>query len=284
MASYSTLVTTDVLAAHLGDPNWAMLDCRFALLDPAKGRTDYLAAHIPGAIYADLDEDLSSPRIPGKSGRHPLPTPEVFAATLARWGIDADVQVVVYDDAGAMVASRVWWMLRWLGHTAVAVLDGDWRAWLAEGRPTRSGAETRAPRHFVAALQQGLTIDTDEVAARLYDPTLHLFDARSAERFRGENETIDPRAGHIPGAHSAPYADNLTADGRFLPPAVLRARWLARHDHIAAGEAVVYCGSGVSAAHHVLARAHAGLSLPRLYVGSWSEWSADPTRPIATGA
>jgi thiosulfate/3-mercaptopyruvate sulfurtransferase len=284
MSSYTTLITTDALAAHLGDPDWAVIDCRFALLDPAKGRTDYLAAHIPGAIYADLDEDLSSPRIPGKSGRHPLPAPETFAATLARWGIDADVQVVVYDDAGAMFAGRVWWMLRWLGHHAVAVLDGDWRAWLAEGRPTRAGVETRAPRHFIAALQPGLTIDTDEVAVRLHDPALHLFDARSAERFRGENETIDPRAGHIPGAHSAPYADNLTTDGYFLPATELRARWLARHDDNAAGEVVVYCGSGVSAAHHVLARAHAGLALPRLYVGSWSEWSADPARPFATDA
>ncbi len=284
MPSYTTLITTDILAAHLDDPNWAVVDCRFALLDPAKGRTDYLAAHIPGAIYAHLDEDLSSPRIPGQTGRHPLPTPETFAATLARWGIDDSVQVVVYDDAGAMVAGRLWWMLRWLGHNAVAVLDGDWRAWLAEGRPTRSGVETRTPRNFVAALQPGLTIDTDEVAARLHDPTLRLFDARSAERFRGENETIDPRAGHIPGAVSAPYADNLTADGHFLPPAALRTRWTERSADNGSCEEVVYCGSGVSAAHHVLARAHAGLPLPRLYVGSWSEWSADPARPIATGA
>ncbi len=284
MASYTTLVTTATLTAHLDDPNWAVIDCRFALLDTEKGRSDYLAAHIPGAIYAHLDEDLSSPRVPGQTGRHPLPTPETFAATLARWGIDAGVQVVVYDDAGAMVAGRVWWMLRWLGHDAVAVLDGDWRAWLAEGRPTRAGLENRTPRRFVAALQPGMIADTAEIAARLHDPALYLFDARSAERYRGENETIDPHAGHIPGARSAPYADNLAADGHFLPAAELRARWTERFDENTAGEAVVYCGSGVSAAHHVLARAHAGLPLPRLYVGSWSEWSADPARPMATGA
>lgn len=284
MASYTTLVTTATLTAHLDDPNWAVIDCRFALLDTEKGRSDYLAAHIPGAIYAHLDEDLSSPRVPGKTGRHPLPTPETFAATLARWGIDDGVQVVVYDDAGAMVAGRVWWMLRWLGHDAVAVLDGDWRAWLAEGRPTRAGLENRTPRRFVAALQPGMIADTAEIAARLHDPALYLFDARSAERYRGENETIDPHAGHIPGARSAPYADNLAADGHFLPAAELRERWTERFNENTAGEAVVYCGSGVSAAHHVLARAHAGLPLPRLYVGSWSEWSADPARPMATGA
>jgi len=281
---YTTLVTTDVLAAHLGNPDWAVIDCRFSLADAAKGRRDYLAAHIPGAVYAHLDESLSSPQRPGKSGRHPLPAPETFAAQVAAWGIDDRVQVVVYDDAGAMVSGRVWWMLRWLGHNAVAVLDGDWRAWLAEGRPTRGGIETRTPRPFVPALQPGLTIDTEEIAARLYDPALRLFDARSAERYRGENETIDPRAGHIPGALSAPFTDNLTGDGHFLPKTDLRVRWEARRRAAEGAEIAVYCGSGVSAAHHVLAHAHAGLPLPRLYVGSWSEWIADPARPAATGA
>ena len=284
MPPYTTLIAADALAAHLDDPTWAVIDCRFSLADPEKGRRDYLAAHIPGAVYAHLDADLSSRPVPGQTGRHPLPTPETFAATLAQWGIDDKVQVVVYDDAGAMVAGRVWWMLRWLGHDAVAVLDGDWRAWLAEGRPTRAGLENRTPRRFVAALQPGMTADTAEIAARLHDSTLHLFDARSAERYRGENETIDPRAGHIPGAQSAPYADNLAADGHFLPAAELKSRWTARFDETGGDECVVYCGSGVSAAHHVLARAHAGLPLPRLYVGSWSEWSADPARPGAIGA
>lgn len=283
-STYTTLLGTEMLAAHLDDPDWAVIDCRFALADVGKGRRDYLAAHIPGALYAHLDEDLSAPTTPGRTGRHPLPAPEDFARTLAHWGVDVQVQVVAYDDAGGMIAGRVWWMLRWLGHNAVAVLDGDWRAWVAEGRPTRSGQETRPPRRFVAALQPWLTIDTAEVAARLHDPTLRLFDARSADRYRGENETIDPRAGHIPGAHSAPFTANLTADGHFLPAATLRDEWQARFDATHGAEAAVYCGSGVSAAHHVLACAHAGLALPRLYVGSWSEWSAAPDRPGVVGA
>lgn len=284
MAAYTTLVSTETLAAHLHDPDWAVIDCRFALADTEKGRREYLAAHIPGAIYAHLDEDLCSPIIPGRTGRHPLPAPATFAATLARWGIDSRVQVVAYDDMGGMVAGRVWWMLRWLGHNAVAALDGDWRAWLAEGRPVHAGAESRPPRVFVPDLQPGMTIDTAEIARRLHDPALHLFDARSADRYRGENETIDPCAGHIPGARSAPYADNLTGDGHFLPADQLKALWAARFDDAGSGEAVVYCGSGVSAAHHALARAHAGLPLPRLYVGSWSGWIADPARPIVVGA
>ncbi len=282
--NFTTLISPAEVAGHLDDPTWAIVDCRFALADPPKGRRDYLAAHIPGAIYAHLDDDLSGAIVPGKSGRHPLPAIDDFVATLSAWGIGDGVQVVVYDDASGVYAGRLWWMLRWLGHDAVAVLDGDWRLWQAEGRPTRSGAEPRAPRTFTPHLRSHLLATTDEIAARLGAPDLHLYDVRMADRYRGENETIDPTAGHIPGAVNAPYAMNLDADGRFLSAGELRDRYEALLGDAPAEEAIFYCGSGVSAVHDLIALAYAGLGLPRLYVGSWSEWSADPARPVATGA
>lgn len=281
--SHRTLIDTSTLAAHLADPDWAIVDARFALAEPAQGRRDYLTSHIPGAVYADLDHDLSSPHIPGRTGRHPLPPIDRFAATLAGWGIDDGVQVVVYDDFHGVYAGRLWWMLRWLGHDAVAMLDGDWRAWQQEGRPMRAGVEQRAPRAFVPRPRPELLVTVDEIAARLGDPALRLYDARGADRYRGENETVDPIGGHIPGAISAPYAGNLGADGRMFPPEALRARFTELLEGTPAEEAIFYCGSGVSVAHDLIAIEQAGLGLPRVYIGSWSEWIADPARPIATG-
>ena len=280
---YTTLMAPADLAAHLDDPNWVVVDCRFALTDPAVGLAKYAAGHIPGAVYANLDHDLAAPHIPGQTGRHPLPPVEEAAATFGRWGIDARVQVVAYDDAGGIFAGRLWWMLRWLGHPAVALLDGDLRAWQREGRPVVTAQTPRAPRIFVPRIQPGLTVTADEVMARLGDPALALLDARGRDRFRGENETIDPIAGHIPGAQPAPYTENLDADGRMLPPAALRARFGALVGERGAEDIVLYCGSGVSAAHNALAMLHAGMGAARLYVGSWSEWITDPARPIATG-
>lgn len=281
--AFTTLISSEEVAAHLDDPDWVIVDCRFALAEPAKGHRGYLAAHIPGAVYAHLDEDLSSPPLPGKSGRHPLPTSEDFAARLSAWGIDDRVQVVVYDDASSVYAGRLWWMLRWLGHDAVAVLDGDWRAWQAEERPTRGGVEQRAPRSFAPRPRPQLQATVDELMQRRDDPALRLFDARAADRYRGENETIDPAAGHIPGAVNAPYALNLDADGRFLAAGELRERYESLLGDATPATAIFYCGSGVSAVHNLIALEVAGLGLARLYVGSWSEWSADPDRPIATG-
>lgn len=281
--AYTTLIDTETLARHLDDPNWAVLDCRFLLTDPATGRLRYLQSHIPGAVYADLDHDLSARVIPGQTGRHPLPEAQVFAATVSRWGIDESVQVVAYDDAGGMFASRVWWMLRWLGHDRVAVLDGDWRAWQREGRPVAADNQERAPRTFTPHVRSQLLISAQEIMDQLGSPTLRLLDARARDRFRGENETLDPKAGHIPGARSAPYSENLDEQGYFQSPEALRARF-ERLTQGAAGEQVVlYCGSGVTAAHNYLAMVHAGLDAPRLYPGSWSEWVTDPARPIATG-
>lgn len=281
--AFTTLISTAELAAHLNDPAWIVVDCRFSLADAALGRLRYLESHIAGAVFADLNQDLSAPIVPGKTGRHPMPETSVFAATAGRLGISPEMQVVVYDDMGGAMAARLWWMLRLMGHDAVAVLDGDWRAWQREQRPTAQGEETRAPQPFQPHPREGWLVDVAEVAARLGDPALRLFDARATDRFRGENETIDPVAGHIPGAVSAPYAENLDAEGYFLPREALAARFHTLLGDAPVEDAVFYCGSGVSAAHNLLALAHAGLGTARLYAGSWSEWITDPARPVATG-
>ncbi|MBX3011378.1 MAG: sulfurtransferase [Caldilineaceae bacterium] len=281
---YTTLITTDELAPHLGDPDWAIIDCRFKLDNAAVGREAYLAGHIPGAIYAHLNDDLSGPIIPGQTGRHPLPTLEQFAKTLSQWGIDERVQVIAYDDNSGVYAGRLWWMLRWLGHFNCAVLDGDLRHWQREGRPTISGAETRARRRFLPYPQPHLQVSVDDVVANVADPQFQLFDARDEKRFRGEVNALDPIAGHIPGAKSAFYAHNLDANGKFLPPEQLRARFAALLDEKPVEECVFYCGSGVSLHHNLLALAHAGFApAARVYIGSWSDWINDPTRPVATG-
>lgn len=283
--AYTTLIEAAELAARLEDPDWAIVDCRFTLGDAARGRNAYRRGHVPGAVYAHLDEDLSSPLIPGKTGRHPLPEVEELAARFSQWGIARGVQVVAYDDAtGALAAARLWWLLRWLGHEAVAVLDGGWRAWREGGYLTRSGVESRSARRFLPRLRPEMVVSSEEVLAMRGDPTCRIVDARAADRYRGENETIDPVAGHIPGAISAPYLDNLDAQGRFLPPEALRARFLELLGGAPPSRAAFYCGSGVTAAHDLLALAHAGLGEGRLYAGSWSEWIVDPARPIALGA
>lgn len=282
--AFTTLISSAEVAAHLDDPAWAIIDCRFALTDTDKGRRDYLAGHIPSAVYAHLDEDLSGPVLPGVTGRHPLPPVEVCAARFSAWGIDAQTQVVVYDDLSGMFAGRLWWMLRWLGHDAVAVLDGDWRLWQAEQRAIRAGVEVRAPRPFVPHPRPHLLATVDELLQRRADPTLQMFDVRTAERYRGENETIDPVAGHIPGAVNAPYTANLDVDGRFLAPHVLREHYETLLGDAPPAEAIFYCGSGVSAVHDLIALEVAGLGMGRLYAGSWSEWIADPARPYVTGS
>ena len=196
--SYTLLISTDELAHHLNDPDWAVIDCRFDLNDPAKGRAAYLDAHIPGAIYAHLDEDLSSPIVPGATGRHPLPTPDVFAARLSRWGIDEKTQVVVYDDAGGLYAGRLWWMLRWLGHDAVALLDGGWQQWLKEVRPTLGGEDTRSPRTFVPHVQEEMLADVDEVLANLENDEFVLVDVRDSDWGLADNTLTNLLAEQLP--------------------------------------------------------------------------------------
>lgn len=281
--SYTTLISTEDLAAHLEEPGWRIVDCRFTLTDPGQGRREYQQSHIAGAIYASIDEDLSGPIIRGQTSRHPLPEVEVFVETLSRWGIDTSTQVVAYDASGGAMAARLWWMLRWLGHEAVAVLDGGWPKWQAEGRPVAAGTELAEPRQFTPRPRPELLAQADDVLNITDDPDFRLLDARSADRYRGENETLDPVAGHIPGARSLPFAGNLNKDGTFLPAATLRARYEAALAGAPAEQTIFYCGSGVTAAHNALAMAHAGLGEAKLYAGSWSEWIVEPERPVATG-
>jgi len=282
--SYTTLISMQELAAHLDDPAWAVVDCRYRAKDPEYGLRAYRQSHVAGAVYAHPDRDLAGPVLPGRTGRHPLPAVEVLAEKLSGWGIDAGVQVAAYDDAGgALAAARLWWLLRWLGHTAVAVLDGGWQAWEREGLPVRAGDEGRVRRDFRPRLRPEMVVDAQAVQRLLCDPDMRLLDARAADRFRGQNETLDPVAGHIPGALSAPYAENLGTDGRFKPPEELRTRYQALLAGQPAERVVLYCGSGVTANHDLLALMHAGLGEARLYAGSWSDWILDPSRPVATG-
>jgi thiosulfate/3-mercaptopyruvate sulfurtransferase len=268
---------------HLDDPDWAVLDCRFSLTDTQRGRHDYYKAHIPGAIYAHLEEDLSAPVIPGVTGRHPLPTVEKAANNFSNFGIDAGVQVVAYDDVGgALAAVRPWWMLRWLGHNAVAVLDGGWQMWQERGLPTRSGRELRSRRVFLPSPRPELIVDTRQINLMRQNPEFLVVDARAAERYQGKNETIDPVAGHIPGAVSAPYLDNLNEKGEFRSREELRDRYEALIGYRSPDNVAFYCGSGVTSIHNILAMLHAGLGESRLYAGSWSEWITDPKRPVAT--
>lgn len=278
---FSALISPHELAALLPEPALRIVDCRASLQDPAAGRRAYEQAHLPDAGFADLLQDLSGPITTGATGRHPLPDLGVLVAKLRGWGIGNASQVVVYDDAAGAFAARLWWMLRWLGHDAVAVLDGGFPAWLAEGRPVTDVVARVAPGDFSPQPRAELVVSSRELATP--QSVAHkLFDARAPERFRGDVEPIDPVAGHIPGAVNLPFAENLR-HGRFLPAAELRERLAKALDGTAPEQAVVYCGSGVTACHDVLAFAHAGLPLPRLYAGSWSEWITEPARPVAKG-
>ena len=277
---YTTLVSTVLLARHLND--WAIVDCRFDLQNELLGRGQYAAAHIPGAVYASLNDDLSGVRT-GSNGRHPLPGIDALAATLGRLGIDRTTQVVAYDQDAGSYASRLWWLLRYTGHEAVAVLDGGWAKWVREGRPTRGGEETRPARQYEAVLRPALRVDVRNVVSQLDEPGRLLIDARAPERFEGRSETIDPVAGHIPGAINHFFKQNLAADGTMLTPDIVRANFERLLDGRSPDQVVMYCGSGVTACQNLLAMEHVGLPGARLYEGSWSEWSSDPSRPVETG-
>ncbi|HXY95505.1 MAG TPA: sulfurtransferase [Steroidobacteraceae bacterium] len=285
---YSTLIGVAELGPHLEDPDWVSIDCRFDLARPDWGAQAWAAGHIPGALYAHLDRDLTGPRTAG-SGRHPLPDPGVLGDTFSRFGIDDAVQVVAYDQGPAAYAARLWWLLRWLGHSRVAVLDGGFAAWERARLPVSTGPATRPPRRFAARPERGWVVTTESIAAALASGALAraaplLIDARGADRFAGENETIDPVAGHIPGAHNHPYAGNLDAHGQFRPPDELRRAWSASLRGRPPADVVAMCGSGVTACHNLLALEVAGLGGAKLYPGSWSEWIRDPGRAVALGA
>ena len=267
---------------------WAVIDCRFDLARPDWGASAYAAGHVPGAIYAHLDRDLSGPVTPA-SGRHPLPTLEGLAETLGRWGIDDTVQVVAYDQGNGAFAARLWWLLRWAGHQQVAVLNGGFAAWQQARLPTDTTPGPRQARAFVPRPGKVLTVSTAELeravaAGELASGTSVLVDARGADRFAGENETIDPVAGHIPGARNHPFLRNVDSRGRFVPAGELRERLQATLGDAATIQTIAMCGSGVTACHNLLALEVAGLPGARLYAGSWSEWIRDRDRPVARGA
>ncbi len=277
---HSTIVDVPRLQTHLEDAAWVVLDCRFDLGDPGAGERAYAGGHIPGARYAHLERDLAGP-VTATSGRHPLPDPTRLAATLGRWGIGRDTQVVAYDDVGGAMAARAWWLLRWLGHEAAAVLDGGIGAWHEAGLALSVEVPDPLPATFDPNPRPRAWLSTEAVQAAVGD--MLLVDARAAPRFRGEVEPIDPVAGHVPGAVNRPFQANLDANGRFLDPARLRADLEALLGGRQPVAAVHMCGSGVTACHNLLAMERAGLGGSRLYAGSWSEWIRDPARPVATG-
>jgi thiosulfate/3-mercaptopyruvate sulfurtransferase len=277
------LVDAEHLAARLDASDLRIFDCRFSLADPEAGRRAFAEGHLPGATYAHLDEHLSSPITPS-SGRHPLPDPSALTAWLGACGVGNDSEVVVYDDLGGAFAVRLWWLLRWLGHPRVAVLDGGLQAWRAAGGEIRTDTSAPAPTNFDGSPDDAQWLTTAALTENLSRGENLVVDARAPERFRGELEPIDPVAGHIPGAINLPLTGNLDAAGRFLSPEVLRRRFLNALGGRAAERIVHSCGSGVNACHNLLAMELAGLPGSRLYAGSWSEWIRDPARPVQLGA
>ena len=280
---YTTLLPAEILKGRLGDPGWVILDVRHDLFDLAAGRRAYEAGHVPGAQFASIDHDLSGAKT-GRNGRHPLPARDALVARFRAWGIGSDSQIVAYDAQGGQFAARLWWLARWLGHRRVAVLDGGWPAWLAAGGSTETVTTVRAPGNFSAGASLASVVTADELLAALDRTDRLLLDARMPERYRGEQEPIDPVAGHIPGALNRPWQHNLAPDQRFKSPAELKADFTALLVGRPSSAATHQCGSGVTACHNVLAMEVAGLPGSALYAGSWSEWIAEPARPIRTGA
>jgi thiosulfate/3-mercaptopyruvate sulfurtransferase len=280
---HMTLISTDTLSTHLNDGSWLIADCRYNLKDEQWGQAQYFASHIPGAVFVNLAHDLAAAKT-GRNGRHPLPTTDEMAMTFGRLGIGDGTQVVAYDQDAGPYASRLWWMLRYVGHDAVAVLDGGFAKWLREARPVRHGSETRPQTRFTPRLRPNMRVSVEEAVASLGTPSVLLVDARSQERFEGQPDPLDNVQGHIPGARNRPYRENIAEDGTMRAPAELRADFERVLEGHAPEEAVMYCGSGVTACHNLLAMERAGLHGARLFAGSWSEWEADPTRPIERSA
>ena len=278
------LLSPQQLTERLQQPGLVLLDCRFALDDPAYGLRSYNAGHIAGAQFADLERDLSAPVRKGITGRHPLPSSAALIATLQAWGINNDSQIVLYDDGPGAFAARAWWLLAWLGkQDNVWLLDGGLQAWNAAGLPLTAASTSPQPGNFNGQPQPALVLDASQLQQRLNSTQLTLLDARAQPRFRGEVEPLDPVAGHIPGAQCAVFTDNLASDGSFLPAPQLQQRFAALLGSRPASDLVAYCGSGVTACHNLFALCLAGYPLAPLYAGSWSEWITDPQRPVATG-
>jgi thiosulfate/3-mercaptopyruvate sulfurtransferase len=279
---FTTLISTADLAARLGAADLVVVDVRHDLAQPeAWGEAQYRAGHVPGAVFAHLDRDLSAPKT-GRNGRHPLPSPGACAAAFGRLGIGTGTQVVAYDQGSGAYASRLWWMLHWLGHHAAAVLDGGYDRWVRQGRPVSADVPLARPATFTAR-PVATPVDAEAVQAAIGHGSMLLVDARGGERFRGEVEPLDPVPGHIPGAVNRPFTQNLGADGTFKPAAALRAEFETLLGGEPPATVVHQCGSGVTACHNALAMEIAGLAGSRVYPGSWSEWCADPARPMVRG-
>ncbi len=279
---FTTLISADELAKSVFDPTWAVLDCRHDLAKPDAGRDAYAEGHIPSAQFANLDHELAGKKVDPDGlfrGRHPLPDRAAFIANLRKWGINDDTQVVAYDAHGGMFAARLWWMLKWVGHEAGAVLDGGLPAWLAHGMFVSTEASPRTLGTLTDRPALSTSVNADDILKSLDDASLTIIDARAPDRYRGENETLDPVGGHIPGAKNRFFKDNLQADGSFKSADQLRSEFseLIKQPE----SAVMQCGSGVTACHNLLALEVAGLTGAALYPGSWSEWCSDVTRPVA---
>jgi len=282
MQTFGGLIDVDELAGMLDRADLRIVDCRFSLAQPEQGREAYLAGHLPGAVYAHLDDDLSAP-VSADSGRHPLPDADRFIDTLCEWGISNDTLVVVYDDGSGGIAARLWWLLRWLGHSAVAVLDGGFAAWQASGLPVSADAPEPEPGTFAGEPAAPMTISAAELEERLASKAGYLLvDARDGDRFKGRHEPIDQLAGHVAGAVNLPFTAAITPDGRWRSLEALRSLWMELAAVMDDGDWAVMCGSGVTACHLALSAELAGLPLPRLYPGSWSEWIRDPARPVVS--
>ena len=273
---FTTLIDKETLANHLDDPGWVIVDCSYDLMDINAGRNSYLASHINGAVFADVHDDLSGPPVTD-NGRHPLPTKGALNKLFSRLGVNHDSQVIVYDNACAGFAGRLWWMLRYMGHEAVAVLDGGWQVWEKAGLPTLRGEERKANTHFQGVPHKDWLVTIGDVLESEL-----LIDSRDPVRYRGESEPLDKVAGHIPGAINRFWKNNLEDNGLFKGPEQLRQEFERSFGDTEVGNTVFYCGSGVTACHNLLAVAHAGLDAPCLYAGSWSDWCSDPGRPVAT--
>jgi thiosulfate/3-mercaptopyruvate sulfurtransferase len=281
--NYTTLVGVNDLAAHIQDPGWVVCDCRHDLMSYESGRQAYARGHVPGARFLHLDEDLSGPKN-GRNGRHPLPHPITFTLRMGALGVDNRKQVVAYDASGGCFAARLWWMLRWVGHNHVAVLDGGWDAWLRSAHAVSMDPPVITSAMFNPGLQPQSTVDAAFIVSHLNRQDIAILDARSADRFCGENETLDPVGGHIPGAVNRFFRHNLDESGRFKRPAALELEFGNLLGNRMPGTVVHQCGSGVTACHNLLAMEIAGLNGSRLYPGSWSEWCSDGARPVAQGS
>ncbi len=281
---YETIISADALSDIVKNagPDCIIVDCRFSLANANWGLGEYQHSHIPDAVYAHVNEDLSGPVIPGKTGRHPLPDTEKFLAWVQKMGISNETQVIAYDQAGGGYAARLWWLMQWIGHKAVAVLDGGWAAWQKAGLHADDSVPHTKTKVYTPSFRHDLIVDVNKVGQWACDHKHTVVDSREARRYDGIEELIDPVAGHIPGAINKPFAENINPDGTWKSISELRARFTSLLKDTTCDEIAFYCGSGVTACHNVLAFRHAGLGVAKLYPGSWSEWILDESRGIET--